>query len=131
MKTVTSIVTACIFGVLLAQAGSHITGYTAAFAMPESFAGVMWLWDIFVIQFLGFGLLGILLAFIHVKLFAGSLLTSVLVPLIVCQLVLLYPFTYPVYWTNFLVILVSLVVGFFAARATHNRTLNAQPLAGQ
>jgi hypothetical protein len=124
MKSGISIFTACIAGILLASVGSYLTGFTAAFVMPEIFANIMWLWDAIVIQFLGFGILAAFLAFVHTKFFSESLVKSLLIPLAVSQIILMYPFTYSVYWTHLFVVLGSLTVGFLIAKETHNKALN-------
>ena len=49
----------------------------------------------------------IVLAYLHAKLLQGSVLISVVVLFVVCQLALYYPFTHSVVWINFLVILTS------------------------
>ena len=124
MKSGISIVTACIAGLMLAKVGSSFTGFTAAFVMPKSFANIMWLWDVFVIQFLGFGILAIVLAFIHTKFFSGSLLKSLFIPLAISQVILMYPFTSSVYWTHLLMVFGSLSLGFSIAKDTHNKRSN-------
>lgn len=123
MKNGISILSAIVLGFLVAQLGSVVVGYTSAFVMPKSLVSIMWLWDILVIQFLGFGVLAAMAGFIHAKLFSGSYVGSLLVTLVACQLTLLYPFTYQVYWLNVFVIFASLLGGYFLARATHNKML--------
>ncbi|OFC69298.1 hypothetical protein [Alteromonas confluentis] len=123
MKNGISILSAIILGFLVAQLGSVLVGYTSAFAMPKFLASVMWLWDILVIQFLGFGLLAATAGFIHARLFSGSYVSSLLITLVACQITLLYPFTYQVYWLNVFVIFASLLGGWVMARVTYNKQL--------
>ena len=123
MKNGISIISAIVLGFVVAQLGSFIVGYTSAFVMPKSLAPIMWLWEILVIQFLGFGVLAATAGFIHARLFSGSFAISLLVTLLACQLTLLYPFTYQVYWLNVFVIFASLFGGCLLAHATHNKPL--------
>jgi hypothetical protein len=118
MKNGISVFAACIAGILLAYLGAYFTGYTAAFVMPKSFVDIMWLWDILVVQFLGFGFLATILAFAHAKLFSGSLVKSLLVPFVISQIVLTYPFTYILYWPHILVVFGSLSLGYWIAKST-------------
>ena len=117
MRNGISVLTAIVFGFLLAQAGAYLVGYIAAFTMPKDFAPIIWLWDVVVIQFLGFGVLAALAGYVHAKLFPGSYIMSMLLMLVACQISLLYPFSYSVYWLNVFVILASLAGGFYLARA--------------
>jgi len=118
MKNGISVFAACIAGILLAYWGAYLTGYTAAFVMPKSFVELMWLWDILVVQFLGFGVLATILAFAHAKFFSGSLVKSLLVPFVISQIVLTYPFTYILYWPHILVVFGSLSLGYWIAKST-------------
>ncbi|MDT0627273.1 hypothetical protein [Alteromonas sp. W364] len=125
MKKLLPIAIAILGGLSIAFFGAHLTGYTAAFAMPKSFNTVlsMLLWDIFVVQLLGFGLLAAAFAFLYSRLCTGSFLNSVIVVFGACQVSLMYPFTYSIYWVNFFVILCALIVGYLTAKVTYNNTL--------
>lgn len=118
MNKAISILAACVLGFFLAKAGAFATGYTAAFAMPTSFVHYMWLWDALVVQFLGFGMLSVLVSYTHSRLFQSNLRTGILIPLSVCQFVLFYPDTYVVYWMHLVVMSASLLAGMYFAGVT-------------
>jgi hypothetical protein len=127
MNKLLPIAIAILGGLSIAVFGAHLTGYTAAFAMPKSFNTVllMLLWDIFVVQLLGFGLLAAAFAFLYSRLCTISFLNSVIVGFGACQVSLMYPFTYSIYWVNFFVILCALIVGYLTAKVTYNKTLKS------
>lgn len=124
-----SLFIAGMFGLVLPWLGSYVLGFTAGFAVPQSFVNVTWVWDIVVVQFLGFGLLAMLLAYLHATYFRGSLLTSVMVLFLVCQLAIYSPFAHSVVWINFSVTLTSLLIGFFVARRVTGSPANHSCIA--
>lgn len=125
MNKLLPVAIAILGGLTIAFFGAHLTGYTAAVAMPKYFNTVllMLLWDIFVVQLLGFGLVAAAFAFLYSRLCTASFLNSVIVVFGACQVSLMYPFTYSIYWINFFVILCALTAGYLTAKLTNNTTL--------
>ena len=106
-----------VAGLILAILGAYLTGYTSAFAMPISFANFMWAWDIFIVQFLGFGLLAIVLSYSVAYLSKFNFLFSVILTFVIAQLSLFFMMgsNMNLYWPNILTILICLIIGWFTA----------------
>ncbi|MGB2739983.1 MAG: hypothetical protein WBC60_05430 [Cognaticolwellia sp.] len=106
-----------VAGLILASLGAYLTGYTSAFAMPMSFAKFMWAWDIFIVQFIGFGLLAILLSYSVAYLSKLNFLFSVIATFVIAQLSLFIMMgdSMNLYWPNILTMLTCLVLGWFIA----------------
>ena len=84
--------------------------------MPVSFANFMWVWDILVIQFLGFGVLAFSLAFIIVYFSKLNFLLSVLTVFVFAQFNLsLMSGSFNLYWPHIFTMLICLFTGWYVA----------------
>lgn len=116
MNLIKNISISLVASLILAYLGAFFTGYTAAFVMPISFASFMWVWDVFVVQFLGFGFLAFSLAFIIVYFFRLNFLLSVFVIFVFTQFNLsIMSGSFNLYWPHILTMLICLVTGWFTA----------------
>jgi len=116
MFSIKNILVSITAGLTLANIGTFLVGYTAAFVMPTSFANFMWAWDILVVQLLGFGLLAIALAYLTVYLSKLNFSLSVLVVFIIAQLNLVFmDGSINLYWPNILTMLICLFIGWYTA----------------
>ena len=110
-----------VAGLTLAILGAYLTGYTSAFTMPISFAKFMWAWDILIVQFLGFGLLAIILSYSVAYLSKLNFLFSVIVTFVIAQVSLFFMMgsNMNLYWPNILTMLICLIIGWFTACKKH------------
>ena len=106
-----------VSGIVLAMLGVYFTGFTASFAMPSSLANMMWAWDIFVVQFLGFGVLAIMLSYLVAYLSKLSFVYSVLAIFVIAQFVLflITGNLFSIYIANILTMFTCLTLGWFVA----------------
>jgi len=83
-----------VIGVLVAIFGVTVTGYTSAIAAPIKLFQILdpslgsLIWDVFVVQLLGFGVLSLVFAYFTVKQFALTWLLTVVVAFVSSQVVL-------------------------------------------
>jgi hypothetical protein len=117
MNLTKNILSSVVAGLILAILGVYLTGYTSALVMPTIFAGFMWAWDILIVQFLGFGLLAIVLSYLVAYLSKLNFLCSVITIFVIAQLYLFFMMggNMNLFWPNILTMLICLFTGWFAA----------------
>ncbi|MBV1907813.1 MAG: hypothetical protein KUG78_00735 [Kangiellaceae bacterium] len=117
MNLIKNTLSSVVAGLALAIIGAYLTGYTSAFVMPISFASFMWVWDILIVQFLGFGLLAIALSCLISYLSKFNFLFSVIVIFVIAQVGLFFMAgnNINLYWPNILTMLICLIIGWLIA----------------
>ena len=108
-------------GLLLAFVGVYLTGFTSALVMPTSFYSLIWLWDILVVQFLGFGVLAVIISYMVTHKLKVGFTNSVIVTFIFAQFILIISMgnLSMLYLPNISVMFGSLVIGWFVANRKH------------
>jgi len=116
-------------GVVLAYVGAYLTGYTAAMALPSFIANdtsgiLIYLWEMAVTQFLGFGLAAFVLVYLTIRLVRLSTWVFLIVVFIVCELSLsLMPSSYfDFYMPHYIVVIACLFLGAFLASRNISNT---------
>ncbi|TMP01958.1 hypothetical protein CWC11_20385 [Pseudoalteromonas sp. S3178] len=118
MNNIKNILVSIFSGIALAIIGSYLTGHTSALVMPVSFGNLIWAWDIFVVQLLGFGLLAIASGFLVAYITNKNFLFSVVAVFLITQLYLSFVIGdgFYFYFPHILTMLVCLCAGWYVAR---------------
>jgi len=113
-----NIIAGSFVGVAIALIGSYLIGFSSAIAVPkevsEILSGSMFIiWEVAVTQFLGYGVVSLLLMFIAVSLLKLNPWLSALTAIIVCEVMLfsIYPNNYTVYIPHIFVLSLSAFLG--------------------
>ena len=117
------IIVGLLVGIAIAFLGVYFTGFSAAIAAPAKVAEILSgpsfiLWEIAVIQFLGYGLVTILLLYFAVKLLKLNPWLCAVAALVACEaaLFMAYSSDYSIYIPHVLVLVACAAFGTFMAR---------------
>ena len=102
-------------GCFIATTGVFLTGYTAAIAMPSWLSSAIILWELLVVQFLGFGVISLLATFMLVRFCRVNSVVLVVLALLVILLLpnLWYGTPIIFYWPHAVTLLICLTVGCY------------------
>ncbi|MBU2925844.1 hypothetical protein Q4506_06615 [Colwellia sp. 4_MG-2023] len=121
MHLTKSTLSSVVAGLILGYLGAYLTGYTSAFSMPANFIKFMWVWDILVVQFLGFGVLAILLSYSVAYFSKLNFFFSVIASFVIAQLnlFLMMDGNINLYFPHILTMLTCLIIGWLIAIKRH------------
>ncbi len=121
------VISAVLVGLVSALFGAFLTGYSAAITIPgglvEFFTGWrMFLWDILVVQFLGYGITILLLTFLVTILLKLNPWITAALAIIVCEaaLAIAYPSSFSLYIPHIVVVVSCAFLGALSSRRIAN-----------